>query len=109
MTALESSDGELGGIVAWYSIIHTPPEVLPAVFEEFHRVLSPGRHLLLGFRAGDERRRKEQGHGHETALDFHRLPPDRIAELVVRAGLVSCDPHSANGTARELRTPPTCL
>lgn len=26
MTALETADGELGGVLAWYSIIHTPPE-----------------------------------------------------------------------------------
>lgn len=47
MTALELADGELDGVVAWYSIIHTPPEVLPTVFEEFHRVLAPGGHLLV--------------------------------------------------------------
>ncbi|OKH99228.1 hypothetical protein A6A06_27125 [Streptomyces sp. CB02923] len=50
-----------GGIVARYSIIHTPPEVLPTVFEEFHRALAPGGQLLLGFHVGDERRRKEKG------------------------------------------------
>ncbi|MET8533489.1 class I SAM-dependent methyltransferase [Streptomyces sp. NPDC005065] len=89
MTALESADGELGGIVAWYSIIHTPPEVLPTVFAEFHRVLAPGGHLLLGFHVGDERRRKETGYGgHAMTLDVHLLPPDRIAESATRAGLV---------------------
>jgi hypothetical protein len=25
MTALDLADGELGGMIAWYSIIHTPP------------------------------------------------------------------------------------
>ncbi|MCX4532406.1 class I SAM-dependent methyltransferase [Streptomyces sp. NBC_00841] len=89
MTALELADGELDGVVAWYSIIHTPPEVLPTVFEEFHRVLAPGGHLLLGFHVGDERRRKEEGYGgHAMTLDVYLLPPDRIAELAIRAGLV---------------------
>lgn len=89
MTALESADGALGGIVAWYSIIHTPPEWLPTVFAEFHRVLAPGGHLLLGFHVGDERRRKEKGYsGHAMSLDVHLLPPDRIAESAIRAGLV---------------------
>ncbi|MDF6045060.1 class I SAM-dependent methyltransferase [Streptomyces sp. JH14] len=89
MTALEPADGELGGVVAWYSIIHTPPDVLPAVFAEFHRVLAPGGHLLLGFHAGDERRRKDSGYGgHEMSLDVYLLPPDRIADLATRAGLV---------------------
>lgn len=89
MNALDLVDGSLGGIVAWYSIIHTPPEVLPTVFAEFHRVLAPGGHLLLGFHVGDERRRKETGYGgHAMTLDVHLLPPDRIAESATRAGLV---------------------
>jgi len=46
MTALEHDDGSLGGLVAWYSIIHTPPEELTAVFGEFRRVLAPGGQLL---------------------------------------------------------------
>jgi SAM-dependent methyltransferase len=89
MTDLARVDGELAGIVAWYSIIHLPPAVLPKVFGEFHRVLAPGGHLLLGFHVGDERRRKEEGYGgHRMSLDVHLLPPERIAGLATRAGLV---------------------
>ena len=54
LAALDLADAGLGGIVAWYSIIHTPPELLPEVFAEFDRVLAPGGHLLLAFQAGDE-------------------------------------------------------
>lgn len=32
-----TTDGSLGCIIAWYSIIHTPSELLPEVFAEFHR------------------------------------------------------------------------
>ncbi|MGZ6820822.1 MAG: class I SAM-dependent methyltransferase, partial [Blastococcus sp.] len=39
MTALDLPDASLGGLVAWYSVIHTPPELLPGVFAEFARVL----------------------------------------------------------------------
>lgn len=49
MEALDLADGEVGGIVSWYSIIHTPPQELPAYFSEFRRVLAPGGHLLLAF------------------------------------------------------------
>lgn len=108
MTALGLADGELGGIVAWYSIIHTPPEVLPAVFDEFHRVLAPGGHLLLGFHVGDERRRKEKGYGnHEMSLNIYLLPPDRIAELATRVGLVV---HATLvGEPESMRVPQACL
>ncbi|WP_327067208.1 class I SAM-dependent methyltransferase [Kitasatospora sp. NBC_01250] len=88
MTALDLPDGGLGGVLAWYSIIHTPPEVLPAVLAGFHRVLAPGGHLLLGFHVGDERRRKEEGYGHRIALDLYLLSPDRITDLAAQAGLV---------------------
>jgi hypothetical protein len=88
MTALDLTDGALGGIVAWYSIIHTPPERLPVVFAELHRVLALGGHLLLAFQVGDEPLHLEQPLGHAVSLDFHRWLPDRVAELLRQAGLV---------------------
>jgi SAM-dependent methyltransferase len=88
MTALDLTDGALGGIVAWYSIIHTPPERLPVVFAEFHRALAPGGHLLLAFQVGDEPLHLEQPFGHAVSLDFHRLSPDRVTDLLRQAGFV---------------------
>lgn len=46
----------VGGVLAWYSLIHTPPAEVPDVLREFHRVLAPGGALLLGFFDGDARR-----------------------------------------------------
>lgn len=89
MTALDLPDGSLGGIVAWYSIIHAPPERLPVVFAEFHRMLAPGGYLLLAFQVGDERVHVEQAYGHALSLDAYRLPPGRIAELLGQAGFVT--------------------
>jgi SAM-dependent methyltransferase len=88
MTALDLADRAVAGIVAWYSVIHTPPESLPMIFAEFHRVLTPGGHILLAFQAGDERVHLRQGYGHEISLDAYRLAPDRIADLFARAGFV---------------------
>jgi SAM-dependent methyltransferase len=88
MEALELADGTLGGIVAWYSIIHTPPARLPAVFAEFHRTLLDGGLLLLAFQAGDEPRHLDFAYGHEIDLDAYRLPPERITELLLQAGFV---------------------
>jgi SAM-dependent methyltransferase len=87
MSALDAGESTLGGIVAWYSIIHTPPEQLPTVFTEFNRVLTPGGHLLLAFQVGDETRHINNAYGHDITLDAHRLPPERITELHTRAGL----------------------
>ncbi|SDN49672.1 class I SAM-dependent DNA methyltransferase [Streptomyces wuyuanensis] len=87
MTALGSADGALGGIVAWYSTVHTPPEALPDVLAEFRRVLSPGGRLLIAFKAGDERRHLDHAYGHELSLDVYWMPPERIAAVVAGAGL----------------------
>jgi SAM-dependent methyltransferase len=87
MTALDLADGVLVGIVAWYSIIHTPPEHLPLIFAEFHRVLAPGGQVLLAFQVGDERLHLEQRYGHTISLDAYRLPPEEITELLDQAGI----------------------
>lgn len=54
LASLPIEDDSLDGALAWYSVIHTPPEHLPPVFEELHRVVAPGGHLLLAFQVGDE-------------------------------------------------------
>ncbi|MFF7373748.1 class I SAM-dependent methyltransferase [Streptomyces massasporeus] len=86
MQELDLPDGSLDGVVAWYSIIHTPEEHLPALFAGFHRVLRPGGHLLLGFQCGDEPRRYEEAFGHQVSLTFRRGRPERIAALLSGAG-----------------------
>jgi len=42
----------LGGVLAWYSLIHTPPEEMDAVLAEFARAVAPGGGLLVGFCRG---------------------------------------------------------
>jgi len=86
MTGLDLPDGALGGIVAYYSLIHTPAERLPAVLAEFHRLLAPGGNLLVAFQVGDEPLRVAEPFGHAVSLDFRRLSPDGIAALLEGAG-----------------------
>ncbi len=88
MTALELKDDILGGIVAWYSTVHTPPELLPTVFAECHRVLAPGGHMLLAFKVGDRCWHRDQAYGHAVALDIYWTSPDHVADLMSKAGLV---------------------
>ncbi|MFI1283643.1 class I SAM-dependent methyltransferase [Streptomyces sp. NPDC020858] len=87
MAALDVADGVLGGVLAWYSTVHTPPSELPGVFAEFARILAPGGHLLIAFKAGDERIRLDHAYGHPVDLDVYWTPPDRIAGLLAGAGL----------------------
>jgi SAM-dependent methyltransferase len=90
MTALDIADGELGGILAYYTTHHTPPQWLPTVFAEFHRTLAPGGRLMLAGHVGNgEHLRPTRAYGdHPVSYESHLLPPDRIAELLHRAGLV---------------------
>ncbi|MFD9406328.1 class I SAM-dependent methyltransferase [Streptomyces sp. NPDC059989] len=87
MAALDIADGVLGGVLAWYSTVHTPPSELPPLFAEFARVLAPGGHALIAFKAGDELVRLEHAYGHPVALDVYWTPPDRMAALLTDAGL----------------------
>jgi ubiquinone/menaquinone biosynthesis C-methylase UbiE len=85
MEALDAGDSSLAGIVAWYSIIHTPPHQLSTIFAELHRVLVPDGLLLLAFQAGNERVRLEQAYGHSVSYDAYRLDPDAVAGMLVEA------------------------
>ncbi|MEU8503167.1 methyltransferase domain-containing protein [Streptomyces brevispora] len=89
MSALDLPDAELGGVVAWWSILHTPPALLPVLFAEFHRVLAPGGRLLLGFHAGEDQPYTGPKRDDGTSYDIHLLSPDRVGELLVRAGFVA--------------------
>ena len=87
MLALNLPDGALGGVLAWYSVIHVPDERLPEAFAEFARVLAPGGLLLVGFQAGDSTLHLAEALGQPVALDFRRRRPERVAELLTGAGL----------------------
>ncbi|SFR26020.1 Methyltransferase domain-containing protein [Lentzea waywayandensis] len=83
MTALDLEDEALGGILAFYSVIHMPPHELPAVFAEFFRVLAPGGHLMLGFFAGDDP--EPQEFDHKVTLAY-RWSPSGLMDLLKQAG-----------------------
>jgi SAM-dependent methyltransferase len=84
MERLALPDATLGGIVAWFSVIHTPPERMPAVLAEFARVLADGGRLLLAFQAADAPS-GVQPYDHRVAPGY-RWSPERMAELLAGAG-----------------------
>ncbi|MBO0829992.1 MAG: class I SAM-dependent methyltransferase [Streptosporangiales bacterium] len=85
MRALPADDGEWGGIVAFYSVIHVPD--LSAVFREFARVLRPDGTALVSFHVGDEVRHVEKFLGRTISLDFHFFTRPTVEAAMAGAGL----------------------
>ncbi|GII96108.1 class I SAM-dependent methyltransferase [Sinosporangium siamense] len=96
MTALDIPDGSLAGILAYYSVIHTPPALVPTILGEFHRTLTPGGHALLAFFADDQGSLEPRPFDHKVSLAY-RWPPDLLSRLLHDAGLAE--------TARLVREP----
>lgn len=87
MTALDLADGTLGGVLSRFSLIHTPPQAVPGILAEFHRVLAPGGLLLLSFPDTDGPDESTQSYDHTVALAY-RWWPDHLSGLLRQAGLV---------------------
>ena len=96
MTALDISDNELGGILAYYSTHHTPPERLPVVFAEFHRTLAPGSHLMWGdYTGANEHICPTQAYDRPVSYESYFLPLDRTAELLTGSRVQRHRAHGA--------------
>ncbi|MDF4252518.1 class I SAM-dependent methyltransferase [Streptomyces sp. WMMB303] len=99
MEDLPVADGALGGVLAHYSMIHTPPGELPALLAEQARVLAPGGLFLASFFATDGPEPDRFDHKVTPAYSW---PADRFAALLTRAGFIPFarllhDPASERG------------
>ena len=87
LAALPYPNQRFRGVVAWYSIIHTPPQQLPRIITELARVTRPGGHVLLGFQAGSGHRTVGRAYGHDVSLTSYLHDPADTADLLTRHGL----------------------
>jgi SAM-dependent methyltransferase len=88
MLSLDVPDAAWGGIAAFYSIIHLPPDARPQALAEFFRVLRPGGLLLLAFHIGDECRHLDEWWDLPVSLDFYFLQPHDVRAQLEAAGFV---------------------
>jgi len=79
-------DAGLGGVLAWFSLIHTDPEEIGALLTEFARCTRPGGGLLIGFFEGAELAPFD--HAVTTA---YRWPVSLLSSRLERAGFVVND------------------
>lgn len=77
----------LGGVLAHYSTIHTPPELVPTAFAEFARVLTCGGYLLLAFQSGDDTLLTWEAFDHKVSPAY-RWPINTLADLLRAEGLM---------------------
>lgn len=89
-------DGALGGVLAWYSLIHTDPDSIGDALTEFARCLRPGGGLALGFFTGP--RLDSFEHAVVTA---YRWPITLLAARVEAAGFEVT--HTESRTDRPAR------
>jgi SAM-dependent methyltransferase len=87
MTDLPLADASVAGVLAFWSLIHVPDDVVPVVLGQFRRVLRPGGPVLIGFHVGDRSRLKTEGYGgHPMKVHVHRRQPGRVAGWLRDAG-----------------------
>ena len=87
---LPRADAVFAGVLLWYSIIHTPPSGVAAVFAEVSRVLRPGGYVLVATQAGEGVRDVAPSYralGFEVVLERHLYTADAVAAHLAAVGL----------------------
>ncbi|WP_229402789.1 class I SAM-dependent methyltransferase [Micromonospora okii] len=86
MTNLDVADHSVHGILAYYSLIHLPPQDLDGVLAEFRRAMAPSGALVVGFFDGDE----VAAFDHKVVTAY-RWPADELSERLARAGFTEVE------------------
>lgn len=73
--------GSLGGILAWYSLIHEDSTGMDTAITEFSRAITPGGSLLVGFFTGEE----HESFDHAVAAAF-AWPVHLLASAIESSG-----------------------
>jgi len=87
LAALPFRDGSLRAAVSWYSIIHTPPDLLDGVWAELRRVVAQAGYLLIAFQAGGgEALHRNEIFGQPASLSSYRHAPTHVEQSLIEAG-----------------------
>jgi ubiquinone/menaquinone biosynthesis C-methylase UbiE len=94
MDELAFHDSSVAGILAWYSLIHLPPENLDGVLAELRRVMAPGSPLVAGFFDGDRVAAFEH-----NVMTAYYWPVDQLSKRLQRAGFTEVERQRRPGSS----------
>jgi trans-aconitate methyltransferase len=83
---LDAADHSVAGLLAWYSLIHLPPQNLHGVLTEFRRAMAPAGMLVLGLFDGAE----VAAFDHKVVTAY-RWPVDEMSQRLARAGFTEVE------------------
>ena len=86
MRALPLASARLGGLVAFYSVIHVRRAELGAVLAEFHRVLRPGGRVLFSAHEGNHEVELEEFIGEPVRVGATFFELDELVAATRSAG-----------------------
>lgn len=86
MHELSFQDSSVAGILAWYSLIHLPPDDLDGVLAELRRVMVAGSTLVAGFFDGAE----VVAFQHKVATAYY-WPVDQLSKRLRQAGFTEVE------------------
>jgi SAM-dependent methyltransferase len=92
---LPFSTGSAVGILAWYSLIHLPPDDLARVLVELRRVTASGATLVTGFFDGDTL----ESFDHAVATAYY-WPAEEFAARLQTAGFVEIERCQRPGVSK---------
>jgi ubiquinone/menaquinone biosynthesis C-methylase UbiE len=86
MNALPIGDAGVSAVCSWYSVVHTRPNDLAALFGEFRRVLTADGWILLAFQTNAPTLELTTAFGHDVDLHFLRHDVPHVLAALSVAG-----------------------
>jgi ubiquinone/menaquinone biosynthesis C-methylase UbiE len=87
MRSLPMADGTTSAVAAFYSLIHVPRTEVPAVLEEFRRVLVPSGRLLLAVHGGTGTVTNSDFMGEKVPFEATLFEKDELVDMLTAAEL----------------------